>query len=62
VDKLSLNSLCSEIMDEVMDLGSAYPKDYNTTPMFKSSSTTNKRVNKKKHMNGKNSVYNERCI
>jgi hypothetical protein len=39
VDKLILNSLCSEIMDEVMDLSSAYPQDCNTTPMFKSSST-----------------------
>jgi hypothetical protein len=27
VDKLILNSLCGEIMEEVMDLGSAYPKD-----------------------------------
>jgi hypothetical protein len=32
VDKLILNSLCSEIMDEVMDLGSTYPQDCNTTP------------------------------
>jgi hypothetical protein len=39
VDKLILNSLCSEIMNEVMDLSSAYPQDCNTTPMFKSSST-----------------------
>jgi hypothetical protein len=56
VDKLILNSLCSEIMDEVMDLGSAYPKDCNTTPMFNASSTTTKRVNKKKQGKGKNSV------
>jgi hypothetical protein len=27
VDKLILNALCSEIMEEVMDLGSAYPTD-----------------------------------
>jgi hypothetical protein len=26
VDKLILNSLCCEIMDEVMDLGNAYPQ------------------------------------
>jgi hypothetical protein len=48
VDKLILNSLCSEIMDEVMNLGSAFPKDCNTTPIFKSSSTTTKRASKKK--------------
>jgi hypothetical protein len=48
VDKLILNSLCSEIMDEVMNLGSAYPKDFNTSPISKSSSTTTKRASKKK--------------
>jgi hypothetical protein len=35
-------------MDEVMDLGSAFPKDCNTTPISKSSSTTTKRTSKKK--------------
>jgi hypothetical protein len=35
VDKLILNSLCSEIMDEVMDLDSAYPMDYKTIPKKK---------------------------
>jgi hypothetical protein len=49
VDKLILNSLCSEIMDEVMDLGSASPKDCNTTPISKSSSTSTKRASKKKN-------------
>jgi hypothetical protein len=43
VDKLILNSLCSDIMDEAMDLGSAYPKDCNTTPMSKPSSITKKK-------------------
>jgi hypothetical protein len=62
VDKLILNSLCSEIMDEVMDLGSAYPKDCNTTPMSKASSSTKKRGSKKKHGKGKKSVQDERCI
>jgi hypothetical protein len=56
VDKLILNSLCSEIMEEVMDSGSAYPNDCNTTPMFRSSSTTNKTVNKRKQREGSNSV------
>jgi hypothetical protein len=32
VDKLILNSLCSEIMDEVMDLYNAYPTDCDTAP------------------------------
>jgi hypothetical protein len=43
VDKLILNSLCSDIMDEAMDLGSAYPKYCNTTPMSKPSSITKKK-------------------
>jgi hypothetical protein len=29
---LILNSLCSEIMDDVMDLNSAYPLDCKTIP------------------------------
>jgi hypothetical protein len=36
VDKLIINSLCSEIMDEVMDLDSAYPSDCKTIPRKKS--------------------------
>jgi hypothetical protein len=55
-DKLILNSLCSEIMDEVMDLGSAYPKDCNTTPISKSSSITTKKVSRKEKIRRKNSV------
>jgi hypothetical protein len=35
VDKLIINSLCSEIMDEVMDLDSAYPLDCKTIPKKK---------------------------
>jgi hypothetical protein len=35
VDKLILNSLCCEIMDEVMDLGNSYPQDCNITPRQK---------------------------
>jgi hypothetical protein len=52
VDKLILNSICSDTMDEVMDLGSAYPMDGNTTPKTKSSSSfskVTKRSNKKNH-------------
>jgi hypothetical protein len=30
VDKQFLNALCSDIMDEVMDSGSAYPTDGKT--------------------------------
>jgi hypothetical protein len=56
VHKLILNSLCSEIMDEVMDTGSAYPKDCNTTPISKSSSTTTKKVSRKKKSKRKNSI------
>jgi isocitrate dehydrogenase kinase/phosphatase len=40
VDKLILNSLCCEIMDEVMDLGNAYPHDCNITPRQNPSSTS----------------------
>jgi hypothetical protein len=36
VDKLILNSLCREIMDEVMDVDSAYPSDSKTIPKEKS--------------------------
>jgi hypothetical protein len=32
VDKLILTSLCAEIMDEVIDLGTSYPKDCKSTP------------------------------
>jgi hypothetical protein len=41
VNKLILNSLCSEIMDEVMDLGDAYPLDWKINPGNKSSSSPN---------------------
>jgi hypothetical protein len=40
VDKLILSSLCVEIMDEVMDLGNAYPKDCKITPRNKTSSSS----------------------
>jgi hypothetical protein len=53
VYKLILNSLCSEIMKEVMDLGSAYPKDCNTTPISRASSTSTKRAKKRKNRKGK---------
>jgi hypothetical protein len=53
VYKLILNSLCSEIMEEVMDLGSAYPKDCNTTPISRASSTSTKRAKKRKNRKGK---------
>jgi hypothetical protein len=42
VDKLILNSLCCEIMDEVMNLGNAYPKDCKITPKPKPSSSGEK--------------------
>jgi hypothetical protein len=48
VDKLILNSLFSEIIDEVVDLSSAYPKDCNTTSISKSSSTATKKASKNK--------------
>jgi hypothetical protein len=39
VNKLILNSLCCEIMNEVMDLGNAYPQDSKVTPKHKPSSS-----------------------
>jgi hypothetical protein len=42
VDKLILNSLCCEIMDEVMDLGNAYLHDCKVTPKNKPSSSGKK--------------------
>jgi hypothetical protein len=40
VDKLILSSLCNEIVEEVMDLGNAYPRDCKVTPKHKSPSCT----------------------
>jgi hypothetical protein len=60
VDKLILNSLCSEIMDEVMDLGSSYPNGCNTTPRARSSSTPTDSTKRKKERKQKRSVYSER--
>jgi hypothetical protein len=59
VDRLILNSLCSEIIDEVIDLGSAYPKDCNTTPISKSSSTTTKKETGRKRTKGRTLFKNE---
>jgi hypothetical protein len=42
VDKLILNSLCCDIMDNVMDLGNAYPRDCKITPKHKPSSSMKK--------------------
>jgi hypothetical protein len=42
VDKLILNSLCGEIMDEEMDLGNAYPLDCKITPRQQTSSSSKK--------------------
>jgi hypothetical protein len=56
VDKLILNSLCSEIMDEVMDLGNAYPNGCNITPSAKLSSSTTDSGNRKEKRKQKKSV------
>jgi hypothetical protein len=60
IDKLILNSLCSEIMDKVVDLGNAYRMDCNVTLRYKTSSSpkisTNQGVNQRK------SVQNERSF
>jgi hypothetical protein len=56
VDKLILNALCSEIMEEVMDLGSDYPTDCNTTPRIKVSSNSTTRAKKRKNRKRNNSV------
>jgi hypothetical protein len=52
VDKL-IYSLCCEIMDEVMDLGNAYPQDCKITPKHKPSSSRkkNKRIKSKSKQN-----------
>jgi hypothetical protein len=42
VDRLILNSLCSEIMDEVMDLGNTYLQDCNITLKHEISSSSKK--------------------
>jgi hypothetical protein len=39
IDKLILNSLCGKIMDEVMNLGNAYPKDCKIIPRQQTSSS-----------------------
>jgi hypothetical protein len=48
VDKLILNSFCSEIIDEVMDLGNIYPKGCTNTPITRSSSPPTSSGNRKK--------------
>jgi hypothetical protein len=56
IDKLLLNSLCCDIMDDVMDLGNAYPSDGKITPRQKPSSSlkaNNKSASKKKHKKSK---------
>jgi hypothetical protein len=60
VDKLILNSLYCEIMDEVMDLGNAYPLDCNTTPRENPSSSSTKR--KKTRSKSKNKKVKMRSI
>jgi hypothetical protein len=42
IDKLILNSWCGEIMDEVMDMGNAYPKDCKFTPRQQTPSSSKK--------------------
>jgi molecular chaperone DnaK (HSP70) len=42
VDKLILNSLCCEIMDEVVNLGNAYPQDCIITSGHETSSSLKK--------------------
>jgi hypothetical protein len=55
VDKLILNSSCSEIMDEVMDLGDAYPLDCKINPGNKSYSSPNDRKKSRSKSNKKGS-------
>jgi hypothetical protein len=59
VNKLILNSLCYEIMDEVMDLGNAYPQDCKITPNYKPSSSE-KIKSKRPRSKSKKIVQNER--
>jgi hypothetical protein len=42
IDKLIINSLCGEIIDEVIDLGNAYPKDCKIIPRQQTSSSSKK--------------------
>jgi hypothetical protein len=48
VDKLILNSLCNDIMDEVMDLGSADPMDHKTASRNKTPSSSTKYTKRSK--------------
>jgi hypothetical protein len=60
VDKLILNSLCTDIMDEVMDLGNAYPPDYKITSRQRTSSSVH--GSKLARSKSKKSVQDERDI
>jgi hypothetical protein len=58
IDKLILNAICSDIMDEVIDSGSANPTDGKTDPSRKSpsSSSHSTKRSKKKTRNNKHSL------
>jgi hypothetical protein len=56
VDELILHSLCSEIMDEVMDLGNAYRDGCNNTPRTKSPSSPKSSGKRKKQKKQKKSI------
>jgi hypothetical protein len=56
VDKLFLNSRCSEIMNEVINLSTAYPNGCNSTPRARSSSTPMNSAKRKKQRKQKRSV------
>jgi hypothetical protein len=55
VDKLIPNSVCAKIMDAVMDLGTAYPKDCKSTPRQQTSSSSKKAKKKKSKAKNKGS-------
>jgi hypothetical protein len=59
VDKLILNFLCSEIMDEVRDLDNAYPNGCNINPRARSSSTP---VQKERNKGNKRDWFKMRGI
>jgi hypothetical protein len=62
VDKLILNSLCSDIMDEVMDLGNADPTDHKTASRNKSPSSSTKYAKRSKRNKNNKIVPNERYL
>jgi hypothetical protein len=59
IDKLILNAICSDIMDEVIDSGSANPTDGKTDPSRKSHPHHTLQSGQRRKQGTTNIVYNE---